>query len=72
MDPSNTPFGNWRKSARSGENGGDCVEVAVAAVGSPVASVVAVRDSKDASGPILTFAPAAWTTFVATLGGNRS
>ncbi|MFD0854073.1 DUF397 domain-containing protein, partial [Actinomadura adrarensis] len=37
----------WRKSARSGENGGNCVELAGAA------SVVAVRDSKDPDGPVL-------------------
>jgi hypothetical protein len=72
MRPSDLSQATWRKSTRSGENGGLCVEVAVAAVESAVASVVAVRDSKDPAGPILTFAPAAWTTFVATLGGNRS
>lgn len=37
----------WRKSARSDSSGGDCVEVA------GVASVVAVRDSKDPDGPRL-------------------
>ncbi|WP_433311888.1 DUF397 domain-containing protein [Micromonospora chersina] len=49
----------WRKSTRSGGNGGDCVEVA-----DNLAGVVAVRDSKDAAGPVLTFNPAAWTRFV--------
>jgi hypothetical protein len=34
----------WRKSSRSGGNGGACVELA---------SVGAVRDSKDPAGPIL-------------------
>jgi uncharacterized protein DUF397 len=36
----------WRKSIRSGGNGGDCVEVARNLPG-----VVAVRDSKDPHGP---------------------
>lgn len=48
----------WRKSSRSGGNGGDCVEVA-----DNLPGVVAVRDSKDPTGPVLTFAPAAWSTF---------
>ncbi|MGW4296152.1 DUF397 domain-containing protein [Micromonospora chersina] len=51
----------WRKSTRSGGNGGDCVEVA-----DNLPGVVAVRDSKDPAGPVLTFDPAAWTRFVET------
>jgi hypothetical protein len=50
----------WHKSARSGGNGGDCVEVAVNLPG-----VVAVRDSKDRDGATLTFAPGAWRDFLA-------
>ncbi|MGC4850902.1 DUF397 domain-containing protein [Micromonospora sp. DT15] len=49
----------WRKSTRSGSNGGDCVEVA-----DNLPGFVAVRDSKDPAGPALTFSPAAWTSFV--------
>ncbi|MET8527643.1 DUF397 domain-containing protein [Micromonospora sp. NPDC005172] len=56
----------WRKSTRSGSNGGECVEVAVNLPG-----VVAVRDSKDPHGPALTFAPAAWATFVQVTGTFR-
>lgn len=48
----------WRKSARSNAEG-DCVEVA-----DNLATVVAVRDSKDANGPVLAFAPVAWAQFV--------
>ncbi|GIJ27424.1 hypothetical protein Vqi01_25860 [Micromonospora qiuiae] len=51
----------WRKSTRSGDNGGDCVEVA-----DNLPSLVAVRDSKDPAGPTLTFSPRAWATFVRT------
>ncbi|MBY8875727.1 DUF397 domain-containing protein [Micromonospora sp. PLK6-60] len=49
----------WRTSTRSSSNGGDCVEVA-----DNLPGVVAVRDSKDRDGGTLTFAPAAWRTFV--------
>ncbi|WP_430496834.1 DUF397 domain-containing protein [Micromonospora trifolii] len=57
MDLSNA---RWRKSTRSGASGGNCVEVA-----SNLPGVVAVRDSKDVTGPALTFAPADWAAFVA-------
>jgi hypothetical protein len=50
----------WRKSTRSGSNGGNCVEVA-----DNLADVVAVRDSKDQAGPVLAFPPYAWSAFVA-------
>ncbi|MDG4793744.1 DUF397 domain-containing protein [Micromonospora sp. WMMD1082] len=49
----------WRKSTRSGGSGGDCVEVAANLPG-----VVAVRDSKDPRGPVLTVTPAGWAAFV--------
>ncbi|MDG4800999.1 DUF397 domain-containing protein [Micromonospora sp. WMMD980] len=49
----------WRKSTRSGGNGGECVEVATNLPG-----LVAVRDSKDPEGPALTFTPQTWTAFL--------
>jgi hypothetical protein len=52
----------WRKSTRSGANGGDCVEVA-----GNLPGVVAVRVSTDPSGPVLRFAPAAFRAFVSDL-----
>lgn len=55
MDLSNA---KWRKSSRSGSNGGDCVELA------GVAGVVAVRDSKDQDGPVLLLTRAALRTAV--------
>ena len=47
----------WRKSSYSSDTG-NCVEVA------PVADAVLLRDSKDPTGPVLTFSPAAWAAFV--------
>jgi hypothetical protein len=52
----------WRKSSRSGGNGGDCVEVA-----DGLAGVVGVRDSKDPIGPPLVFTRTAWSAFVTDL-----
>jgi len=49
----------WRKSSRSAPNGGECVEVA-----DNLTDIVAVRDSKDRSGPVLSFSRIAWQTFV--------
>lgn len=49
----------WRKSTRSGGNGGECVEVAINLPG-----IVAVRDSKDPDGSALTFARQAWSAFL--------
>ncbi|KHD78917.1 DUF397 domain-containing protein [Actinoplanes utahensis] len=48
----------WRKSSRSGA-AGHCVEVAEA----PAA--VKVRDSKDVTGPVLSFGTGDWTGFIA-------
>jgi hypothetical protein len=51
---------NWRKSSRSGSNGGECVEVTSA-------GVVMIRDSADRGGLVLSFTAAAWSAFTATL-----
>jgi hypothetical protein len=51
----------WRTSSRSGSNG-QCVEVR--------GTKIDVRDSKAPAAGMLTFAPAAWTTFTTTLKTN--
>ena len=51
-------WSRWRKASASGNQGGNCVEIA-AAVGR-----FGVRDSKDASGPVLAFEASAWTNFI--------
>ncbi|MFI5571494.1 DUF397 domain-containing protein [Streptomyces sp. NPDC051740] len=57
---------NWFKSSYSGDEGGECVEVATDA------TAIHVRDSKERGGPQLAFARSAWTGFVADLGRNRA
>jgi hypothetical protein len=54
---------NWRKAKRSGEEGGNCVELAA------LAQVVLVRDSKDPDGPRLVLSREAFGSFVAVLRG---
>ncbi len=49
----------WRKSSKSGNNGGACVEVA-----DNLSGVVLVRDTKDRDGGTLAFGPTAWRSFV--------
>lgn len=56
----------WRRSARSGDNGGNCVEVA-----RNLPHVVAVRDSKDPDGPMLAFSPEDWRAFMASVKAGR-
>ncbi len=51
----NTP---WRKSTRSGGNGGQCVEVR------RHDGAIQVRDSKNPHGPVLTYSAEAWREFV--------
>lgn len=56
----------WRKSTKSGNNGGACVEVA-----DNLPGVVLVRDTKDRDGGTLTFAPEVWRGFVAFARAQR-
>jgi hypothetical protein len=60
MAKSTSEAPHWRKSTRSGV-GGDCVEVVA------LGDLVGVRDSKDPTGPVLTFPLPAWRAFVAAI-----
>jgi hypothetical protein len=53
----------WRKSARSGPTGGNCVEIAFLAGGD-----IAMRNSRHPDGPALIFTRGEWDAF---LGGAR-
>ena len=52
----------WRKSSRSGSNGGACVEVA-----RNLPCGVAVRDSRNPDGPVLILSKDAWASFITRL-----
>ncbi len=70
MNTRNTPSaavtrGPWRKSTRSGQYSDNCVEVAFAP------QSVAVRDSKDPSGPILLVTAEEWRSFVRATRAGR-
>jgi hypothetical protein len=54
----------WHVSTRSGSGDGNCVEAGLVLDGS---GRVAVRDSKDRSGPILVYGTTGWTNFLAAL-----
>ncbi|MEV7965443.1 DUF397 domain-containing protein [Sphaerisporangium sp. NPDC088356] len=56
----------WRKSAHSGSDGSNCVEVAHLHGGRR-----AVRDSKDRNGPALVVTPEEWTTFLTHVKTDR-
>ncbi|MFE3194642.1 DUF397 domain-containing protein [Nocardia sp. NPDC059240] len=54
----------WFKSSHS-QGGSDCVEVAHLDGGR-----IAVRDSKNPTGPALSFAPGEWDVFIAGVSGS--
>jgi hypothetical protein len=56
----------WRKASYSGNGGASCVEVA-----RDLPRAVAVRDSKDPHGPVLTIEPAGWREFIADVKVGR-
>jgi hypothetical protein len=56
--------GTWRTSTRSQANGA-CVEVRLNGLG------VEVRDSKDRSGPVLSFTSSQWTTFIDAVASDE-
>jgi hypothetical protein len=50
---------NWRKSSKSGNGGEQCVEVGTASAS------VAVRDTADRDGAMLSLTASAWRAFMA-------
>ncbi|MER6129892.1 DUF397 domain-containing protein [Streptomyces sp. NPDC001795] len=55
----------WFKSAYSGSEGGECLEVAFTGHESDMETTVHIRDSKNATGPTLQVTPATWAVFTA-------
>ncbi|MFF4210846.1 DUF397 domain-containing protein [Streptomyces sp. NPDC001796] len=55
----------WFKSTYSGDEGGQCLEVAFTTPQSTDNAAVHIRDSKNPIGPTLQVAPATWTAFTA-------
>ncbi|MEV5409451.1 DUF397 domain-containing protein [Thermopolyspora sp. NPDC052614] len=55
----------WKKSSHSGNNGGECVEVAT-----NIPGLVAVRDSKNPAGPTLLYTPTSWRSFLRAVKGG--
>ncbi|MFF4252237.1 DUF397 domain-containing protein [Streptomyces sp. NPDC001663] len=55
----------WRKSSYSGDQGGECIEIAELP-----GATVAVRDSKTPAGPALSFRPDAFRRFVSWSGAT--
>lgn len=65
MYPNHQPL-KWRKSSYSTANSEMCVEVTPLSRGT-----IAMRDSKNPGGAILTFASHEWTIFVARIKSNE-
>jgi hypothetical protein len=55
----------WVKSSYSGDNGGNCVEIAL-----DLPVVTSVRDSKVPDGPVLTVTRSAWSAFMVNVRDN--
>ncbi|MCQ8191903.1 DUF397 domain-containing protein [Streptomyces rugosispiralis] len=55
----------WRRSSYSGPEGNECVEVA------DLRTHIAVRDSKNTTGPVLTFPADAFASFVGEVKAGR-
>ncbi|TDC68358.1 DUF397 domain-containing protein [Actinomadura sp. GC306] len=78
-------FSRWRKSTHSGGGGSSCVEVAViwrtssysgsegqecVEVAALMDQGIALRDSRDVDGPVLSVAPSAWASLLAGIKGG--
>jgi Domain of unknown function (DUF397). len=56
----------WRKSTRSAGNEGECVEVST-----NLRDVIAIRDSKNPTGPALILTPAQWADLLDDIKKGR-
>lgn len=60
MPEANITYHAWRKSTRSGANGGNCVEVGF----SPDAAMTGIRDTKDRAYGTLEITRGTWASFL--------
>jgi hypothetical protein len=60
------PDDTWRTANYCGPNGGNCVEVNLAARG-----LAGIRDSKPGDGPVLAFGQAVWQGFLEATRSGR-
>jgi hypothetical protein len=67
MAPDVAPEGAWYKSSFSGETGNNCVEVAELRS----SGRVAIRDSKDKSGPALVIPAESFAAFITAVREDR-
>jgi hypothetical protein len=63
---SSFPVDGWRSATPCGPDGGNCVEVNLAARGAAGGiEIVGIRDSKPVTSPVLVFAGTGWRSFLA-------
>ena len=68
MHASDLSRARWRKSSYSNGTGGSCVEITtLTGHFRETGHAVAVRDSKDPDGPVLSFTGSAWCDFTAKI-----
>ncbi|MEV0599781.1 DUF397 domain-containing protein [Streptomyces sp. NPDC050315] len=60
--PANLDRARWRKSSYSTNEGGECVEVA------SLPALIAIRDSKNPDGPVVTVDPGTFAEFIGYVG----
>lgn len=61
MGSNKNTFTGWYKSSYSGGTNDDCLEITCGH------AVIPVRDSKNTTGPTLTFSTDGWTSFVTAI-----
>jgi Domain of unknown function (DUF397) len=71
MHASDLSRATWRKSSYSNGSGGSCVEIAVLSRTLDSEDDLAVRDSKDPYGPVLTFTARQWREFTAAVKAHE-
>ncbi|MGW5651101.1 DUF397 domain-containing protein [Streptomyces humi] len=64
-EPNGLSTAQWRRSSYTNADGGNCVEVSDGFPG-----MVPVRDSKNASGPVVILQDGAWQLFIDGLKGE--